>query len=71
MHRQLLNHTFLPCYGNLKCFAAGEITFFFFFLLRLKTKKGDRNGWNLLSSKTEIVVFWVLVYFVLEQTGFL
>lgn len=30
MHRQLLNHTFLPCYGNLKCFASGEITFFFY-----------------------------------------
>lgn len=69
MHRQLLNHTFLPFYGNLKCFASGEIAFFFF-LLRLKTKKGDRNGWNLLSSKTEIVLFWVLVYFVLNLTGF-
>lgn len=42
----------------------------FLFFLRLQTKKGDRNGWNLLSSKTAIVLFRVLVYFVLGLTGF-
>lgn len=55
MHRRLLNHAFLPFYGNLKPFSSDEITFFFF--LRLKTEKCGRNGWNLLSSKTEIALF--------------